>query len=40
MLRVAERMKVLVPLTLFLIFVILLVNTKSVAKAGIVLLAV
>ncbi|HEV8114394.1 MAG TPA: efflux RND transporter permease subunit [Planctomycetota bacterium] len=40
MLRVAERMKVLVPLTLFLIFMLLLMNTKSVVKAGIVLLAV
>ena len=40
MLRVAERMKVLVPLTLFLIFLILYWNTKSAVKAGIVLLAV
>jgi Cu(I)/Ag(I) efflux system membrane protein CusA/SilA len=40
MVRVAARMKVLVPLTLFLIFMILLVNTKSAVKAGIVLLAV
>jgi Cu(I)/Ag(I) efflux system membrane protein CusA/SilA len=40
MLRVAERMKVLVPLTLFLIFVILYVNTKSAVKTWIVLLAV
>jgi len=40
MLRVAERMKVLVPITVFLIFVILFMNTKSALKAGIVMLAV
>jgi len=40
MLRVADRMILLVPLTLFLIFVLLYMNTKSVVKAGIVLLAV
>jgi Cu(I)/Ag(I) efflux system membrane protein CusA/SilA len=40
MLRVSERMKVLVPATLFLIFVLLYMNTKSTVKAGIVLLAV
>jgi len=40
MLRVKERMKVLIPITLFLIFVLLYMNTKSPVKAGIVLLAV
>jgi copper/silver efflux system protein len=40
MLRVRERLKVVVPITLFLIFVILYLNTKSTVKALIVLLAV
>jgi Cu(I)/Ag(I) efflux system membrane protein CusA/SilA len=40
MLRVRERLQVVVPITFFLIFVILYMNTKSAAKAGIVLLAV
>jgi Cu(I)/Ag(I) efflux system membrane protein CusA/SilA len=40
MLRVRERLKVILPLTLFLIFGLLYLNTKSVVKAGIVLLAV
>lgn len=40
MLRVRERLSVVVPITLFLIFVILRVNTRSTVKAGIVLLAV
>jgi Cu(I)/Ag(I) efflux system membrane protein CusA/SilA len=40
MLRVADRMKVVVPITIFLIFVILFMNTKSALKAGLVLLAV
>ena len=40
MLRVRERLKAVVPLTIFLIFVLLYMNTKSAAKAGIVMLAV
>jgi len=40
MLRVRERLKVVLPLTLFLIFVLLYMNTKSPVKTGIVLLAV
>ncbi|HEX5035820.1 MAG TPA: CusA/CzcA family heavy metal efflux RND transporter [bacterium] len=40
MLRVRERLKVILPLTLFLIFGLLYLNTKSAVKAGIVLLAV
>ncbi len=40
MLRVRERLKVVVPVTLFLIFVLLYMNTKSGVKACIVLLAV
>jgi Cu(I)/Ag(I) efflux system membrane protein CusA/SilA len=40
MLRVKERLKWVLPLTLFLIFILLLMNTKSAVKAGIVLLAV
>ena len=40
MLRVRERLKLVVPVTLFLIFFILYLNTKSLVKAGIVLLAV
>ncbi|HEU5181121.1 MAG TPA: CusA/CzcA family heavy metal efflux RND transporter [Candidatus Polarisedimenticolia bacterium] len=40
MLRVRERLKVVVPITLFLIFVLLYMNTKSGVKACIVLLAV
>ncbi|HET9596712.1 MAG TPA: CusA/CzcA family heavy metal efflux RND transporter [Anaeromyxobacteraceae bacterium] len=40
MLRVKERLAVVVPLTLFLIFLLLLVNTRSVVKTFIVLLAV
>ncbi len=40
MLRVKERLKVVVPLTLFLIFLLLYFNTKSTVKALIVLLAV
>ena len=38
--RVKERLKMTVPLTLFLIFLLLSINTGSVAKATIVLLAV
>jgi Cu(I)/Ag(I) efflux system membrane protein CusA/SilA len=38
--RVAARLKVVVPLTLFIIVVLLYLNTGSWAKAGIVLLAV
>jgi Cu(I)/Ag(I) efflux system membrane protein CusA/SilA len=40
MVRVKERLKVVVPITIFLIFVLLYVNTKSAVKACIVLLAV
>ncbi len=40
MLRVKERLKVVLPLTLFLICVLLYMNTKSFVKTGIVLLAV
>ena len=40
MLRVRERLKVVVPITLFLIFLLLYMNTKSAVKAGIVMLAV
>src|SRR5206468_4032971 len=40
MLRVRERLKVVVPITFFLIFVLLYMNTKSPVKAAIVMLAV
>ncbi len=40
MLRVRERLKVVVPITVFLIFVLLYMNTKSAVKASIVMLAV
>ncbi|MBI4411839.1 MAG: efflux RND transporter permease subunit, partial [Deltaproteobacteria bacterium] len=40
MIRVRERLKFILPLTLFLIFLLLYLNTKSVVKAGIVMLAV
>ncbi len=40
MLRVKERLKVVVPITLFLIFVLLYMNTKSLFKALLVMLAV
>jgi Cu(I)/Ag(I) efflux system membrane protein CusA/SilA len=40
MIRVRERLKVVVPLTIFLIFFLLYMNTKSPVKAGIVMLAV
>jgi Cu(I)/Ag(I) efflux system membrane protein CusA/SilA len=40
MLRVRERLKVVVPITLFLIFFLLYMNTRSAFKAGIVMLAV
>ncbi|MBI2175086.1 MAG: efflux RND transporter permease subunit, partial [Candidatus Omnitrophica bacterium] len=40
MLRVRERLKVVLPLTLFLIIFLLHLNTKSWPKTGIVLLAV
>jgi Cu(I)/Ag(I) efflux system membrane protein CusA/SilA len=39
-LRVKERLKVVVPLTLFIIFILLFMNTKSNTKALIVMLAV
>ncbi|MBK6879675.1 MAG: efflux RND transporter permease subunit [Elusimicrobia bacterium] len=40
MLRVRQRLKIVVPVTLFLIFVLLYMNTGSAAKTWIVLLAV
>jgi Cu(I)/Ag(I) efflux system membrane protein CusA/SilA len=40
MLRVRERLKLVVPATLFTIFFLLYMNTRSAAKAGIVMLAV
>ena len=40
MLRVKERLKVVLPLTLFIICFLLYMNTKSLVKTGIVLLAV
>ncbi len=40
MLRVRERLKVVVPITLFLIFFLLYMNTRSAMKASIVMLAV
>ncbi len=40
MIRVQERLKLVLPLTLFIIFFLLYMNTKSVIKAGIVMLAV
>jgi Cu(I)/Ag(I) efflux system membrane protein CusA/SilA len=40
MLRVRERLKLVVPVTVLLIFFLLYMNTKSVTKAGIVMLAV
>ncbi len=40
MIRVRERLKVVIPLTLFIICFLLYLNTKSVVKTGIVLLAV
>jgi Cu(I)/Ag(I) efflux system membrane protein CusA/SilA len=40
MARVSQRLRVVLPLTLFLIFALLYMNTKSAAKAGLVMLAV
>ncbi len=40
MIRVKERLKIILPLTLFLIFLLLYMNTKSPVKASIVMLAV
>ena len=40
MLRVRERLKFILPITLFLIFGLLYLNTRSAVKAGIVLLSV
>ena len=40
MIRVRERLKIVVPVTLFLIFILLYANTRSAVKAGIVMLAV
>jgi Cu(I)/Ag(I) efflux system membrane protein CusA/SilA len=38
--RVRERLKIIVPITIFLIFALLYMNTKSAVRAGIVMLAV
>jgi len=40
MLRVKERLKVVIPLTLLIIFTLLYINTKNIVKTGIVMLAV
>ncbi len=40
MLRVRNRLKVVVPLTLLIIFILLYMNTKNIVKTGIVMLAV
>ncbi len=40
MLRVRDRLKVVLPITIFIIFVLLYMNTKSAVKASIVMLAV
>ncbi len=40
MLRVKERLKLVIPITILIIFVLLYMNTKSPIKAGIVMLAV
>jgi Cu(I)/Ag(I) efflux system membrane protein CusA/SilA len=40
MLRVKERLKIILPLTLVLIFGLLYLNTRSSFKAGVVMLAV
>ena len=40
MLRVRERLKLVVPITIVVIFFLLYMNTKSAVKAGIVMLAV
>ena len=40
MLRVEKRLKIVVPITLFIIFALLYMNTKSAVKASIVMLAV
>jgi len=40
MLRVRERLKIVVPLTIFIILILLYINTKSFIKASIVMLAV
>jgi len=40
MLRVRERLKIVVPITVFLIALLLYMNTKSAVKAGIVMMAV
>jgi|WetSurMetagenome_2_1015567.scaffolds.fasta_scaffold27732_2 copper/silver efflux system protein len=40
MIRVRERLKVVIPITVFLIFLLLYMNTKSAFKASIVMLAV
>jgi copper/silver efflux system protein len=40
MIQVRQRLKVILPLTILIIFILLYINTKSAVKAGIVMLAV
>ena len=40
MMRVRERLKLVIPVTIFIIFILLYMNTRSPVKAGIVMLAV
>jgi Cu(I)/Ag(I) efflux system membrane protein CusA/SilA len=40
MLQVRERLKIVIPLTLLIIFTLLYINTKNIVKTGIVMLAV
>jgi len=40
MLRVRERLKIVIPLTIFIILILLYINTKDAVKVGIVMLAV
>ena len=40
MIRVRERLKIVIPITIFLIFLLLYMNTKSAFKASVVMLAV
>jgi Cu(I)/Ag(I) efflux system membrane protein CusA/SilA len=40
MVKTAERLRIVIPLTLFIIFVLIFLNTKSITKTMIVLLAV
>ena len=40
MMRVRERLKVVIPLTIFIIFILLYMNTRSMIKSSIILMAV